>query len=126
MRRKKWTGLFLAVCLIGLTGCQNQADTPKETNGQQTRQTVENPKEQAENASQAPSEDAENRVGTGFIPPKGSKLDKNGNIVDPEGNTFNKKGEWQVPEGGSVDSKGYIRDKDGKLVGGGVQVGSVG
>lgn len=68
----------------------------------------------------------ETAVGQGFRPPEGSHVDKNGNIVDPEGNTYNKKGEWQVPEGGSIDAQGRIRDKNGRIMGGGAAVGSVG
>lgn len=68
----------------------------------------------------------ENHTGEGFIPPKGSRRDRNGNIVDPTGNTFNGKGEWQVPEGGSVDAKGRILDKNGNIMGGGILVGSSG
>lgn len=65
-------------------------------------------------------------TGQGFQPPEGSSLDRNGNIVDLEGNTFNRKGEWQVPEGGRVDSKGRIFDRNGKMMGGGAMVGTVG
>lgn len=65
-------------------------------------------------------------VGQGFRPPEGSRVEKNGNIVDLEGNTYNTKGEWQVPEGGRVDSKGRIFDKNGRMMGGGATVGSVG
>ncbi len=68
----------------------------------------------------------ENHTGEGFIPPKGSRRDKNGNIVDQMGNTFNEKGEWQVPEGGSVDAKGRILDRNGNIMGGGAVVGASG
>ena len=71
--------------------------------------------------------DAGSQVGNGvFTPPPGSKIDKNGNIVDPKGNTFDKDGGWQVPEGGRVDSQGHIYDKDGNLMGGGAVIGSKG
>ena len=74
----------------------------------------------------AADENAQETAGTGFVPPKGSHINSEGNIVDPEGNTFNSMGQWQVPEGGHVDSQGRIIDKNGRVMGGGATVGSVG
>ncbi len=84
--------------------------------------------DRAENGNQKTNAEieAENLVGEGFIPPKGSRRDKNGNIVDQMGNTFNEKGEWQIPEGGSVDAKGRILDRNGNIMGGGAVVGASG
>lgn len=119
MRRKRIIGQIMMFSLvIGLTGC-NQSQSKKAV-------------EEEVILSSGDSEDTEDNndsdymPGLGFRPPKASRRDKNGNIVDPEGNTFNNEGKWQVPEGGRVDSQGRIYDKNGKIMGGGAVVGSQG
>ncbi|MDO5345367.1 MAG: DUF3659 domain-containing protein [Lachnospiraceae bacterium] len=116
MNRKKWIGIGILACFMGLTGCKNQTPGRDKIVIQQT--------ENLESAGD--QESAGSSTGTGFKPPAGSRLDKNGNIVDKQGNTFDKEGSWQVPEGGHVDSAGRIIDKDGKVMGGGAKIGSKG
>lgn len=134
MRRKKMMGQLL-VCLLmmGLGGCgqkQEAGETvAEETVAEETTavsaQNVENGETiSADDAGK--EEDSDSLVGGGFKPPKGSHIDKNGNIVTPNGDSFSKDGGWQVPEGGRVDSQGRIYDKNGKLMGGGATVGSKG
>lgn len=72
------------------------------------------------------SVDGSPQTGQGFTPPKGSRLNKKGQIVDPEGNTFEQNGSWAIPEGGGLNQDGLIVDKDGNLVGGGARPGSQG
>lgn len=132
MRRKKMMGQLL-VCLLmmGLGGCdqkQEAGDTEEmvaEETAAVSAQNVENGETiSADDAGK--EEDSDSVTGQGFKPPKGSHIDKNGNIVTPNGDSFSKDGGWQVPEGGRVDSQGRIYDKNGKLMGGGATVGSKG
>lgn len=106
--------MILGMSLImAMSGCTNNIESKKTTNISGSN-------------NDSKTKDEEEGIGTGFTIPKGSTKDSNGNIVTPDGDTFNKKGEWVVPEGGHVDSQGRIVDKNGKLVGGGATVGSVG
>lgn len=116
MNRKKIAGICMALCLVGLTGC-----------GSKSLDSEENAIQIYENSEkQGSEEDSINSVGQGFRPPKGSHIDKNGNVVDKEGNTYDKDGGWQVPEGGQVAPNGQILDKDGNVMGGGAKIGSKG
>lgn len=119
MIRKRLIGQFIILSLvIGLTGCGKTQDNKAE----------EKAEEMTSEASADPEEknNSDYVTGQGFRPPKGSHVDKHGNIVDQEGNTYDREGKWQIPEGGRVDSQGRIYDKNGKLMGGGATVGSVG
>lgn len=117
--KKRMSGKFAIFLLaMGLAGCSQTQ------NGETEKETVV--LSDGKNSAAETEGNFGYAVGQGFRPPKGSKLDKKGNIVDPEGNTFDKNGGWQVPEGGRVDSKGRIYDKNGKMMGGGAVVGSKG
>lgn len=105
-------GIFLAVMTI--TGCGSEQTASEETTSRQEETGTEGEK------------DLNQQTGQGFRPPKGSRVDSNGNIVDKEGNTFSKDGGWQVPEGGHVDAQGRIIDKNGNVMGGGARIGSKG
>ena len=119
MIRKRIIGrMILFSLMIGLTGCQKTQDNKTE---ETTAVTAAADPDAAEK-----NDGSDYVVGQGFRPPAGSHTDKNGNIVDREGNTFDREGKWQVPEGGRVDSQGRIYDKNGKPMGGGATVGSVG
>ncbi|MDO5424477.1 MAG: hypothetical protein Q4F41_12195 [Eubacteriales bacterium] len=108
MNKKRFLCIGMAVCMLGLTGCQKSAETPKETAGGETNQV------------------SETNAKSSFKPPAGSRIDGNGNFVDREGNTYNQEGGWEVPEGGRMDSSGRIYDKDGNLMYGGAVAGSQG
>lgn len=119
MMRKRLTGWFVICSLmLGLMGCgRGQENETKETVSVAGSEALSDTKEEKE---------SEYIPGQGFRPPSGSRMDRNGHIVDPEGNTYDLEGKWQVPEGGRVDAQGRIYDKNGKLMGGGATIGSVG
>lgn len=138
--KKKMMFLCVLFALAGLAGCGEKTDKNVEVSAEQEASQAEQKQETTGNAFDSETEaektgsaentegtDAEeNRVGTGFVPQAGSHVDRNGNIVAPNGDTTNARGQWQIPEGGRVDSQGRIYDKNGKMMGGGATVGSVG
>ena len=137
--KKKMLLLCVLFVLAGLAGCGEKTDK-KAASAEQEASQAEQKQEKTENASAFETEaeetgsaenakgtgEEEGRVGTGFVPKAGSHIDGNGNIVAPNGDTTNARGQWQIPEGGRVDSQGRIYDKNGKMMGGGATVGSVG
>lgn len=105
--------MLLGVCL--LAGCGSRQEQEAKSGAQ---------KEEVQVVTGTTKSD--NQTGQGFTPPKGSVVNKKGQIVDPEGNTYEADGSWAVPEGGHVDSKGRIIDADGNVMGGGAAVGTQG
>ncbi|MDO4324322.1 MAG: DUF3659 domain-containing protein [Lachnospiraceae bacterium] len=131
MIRKRMIGqLIILSLMMGVSGCGRTQDNRTEekavTAVSEERAGTEEQTGTEERAGTVEKADSDNVTGQGFQPPKGSRVDKNGNIVDREGNTYDREGKWQVPEGGWVDSQGRIHDKNGKLMGGGATIGSQG
>ncbi len=138
--KKRIMLLCMLFVLAGLAGCGEKTDKTAEASAEQEASQAEQKQEKTGNASVFGNEaeetgsaentegtdEEESRVGTGFVPKAGSHVDSNGNIVAPNGDTTNTRGQWQIPEGGRVDSQGRIYDKNGKMMGGGATVGSVG
>lgn len=126
MTNRKLTNICILICLVGVTGCTQKSPASEPAIPRQTEQITEDQAFSSNTDIQTMDNQAQNIVGQGFRPPKGSHTDKNGNIVDKEGNTFKKDGSWEVPEGGHVDAQGRIIDKYGNVMGGGAKVGSKG
>lgn len=128
MRKRKFMGICMALCLAGTSGCTGKTPAAQTETAQQTENGAAAAQTDpvSADAADASSDGSEKVTGQGFTPPKGSRVDKNGNYVDKEGNTYAKDGGWAVPEGGHVDSQGRIIDKNGNVMGGGATIGSKG
>ena len=107
--------LIIIMLLFSLTGC-----------GFQTRKDINTGRSENIHAKNTVHPAKDDLFTPGTVLPRGARRDSRGYIVMPDGNTFDKEGGWQVPEGGYVDSKGRIHDKNGKLLGGGAEIGSKG
>ena len=127
MRKKILARICTAICLAQMTGCTGGAPSAQTETLQQTESETHAAKTESVSADAAEEspDGPETITGQGFTPPKGSRVDRNGNYVDKEGNTYAKDGGWAVPEGGHIDSQGRIIDKNGNVMGG-ATVGSKG
>lgn len=130
MKKRRFAGICMAVLLAGMTGCANEVPAAQTETELSTQAESRTAAKETENVSVTAADDSSDSVedvaGQGFVPPKGSRVDSNGNIATPSGETFSKDGGWAVPEGGHVDSQGRIIDKNGNVMGGGAPVGSKG
>ena len=112
MKKRRFAGICIAVLLAGMTGCANEAPATQTETELSTQTESRTKAEETENVSATAAKDSSDSVedvaGQGFVPPKGSRVDSNGNIATPSGETLSKtaaglcrRADTSIPRGAS-------------------------